>query len=96
MVKVQVQHANSLTEVYQEVQHIVVCKCESRGLDGKQYLYFICVYVPKQLVLQARLSHSEIDDCNFDTHLKVTETITLNWATPTQNINIKRMHFHYE
>ena len=40
------------------------------GLDVMQYLFSMCVFVPEQLVFQARLGHSEIDDCNFDTHLK--------------------------
>lgn len=31
---------------------------------------YLCIYVPQQLVLQARLGHSEVDDCNFNTHLK--------------------------
>lgn len=30
----------------------------------------LCMQVPQQLVLQARPGHSEVDDCNFDTHLK--------------------------
>lgn len=49
-----------------EVQR-VFCKCGPCGVGRMQHL---CMFVPKQLVLQARFSHGEVDNCNFDAHLK--------------------------
>lgn len=66
MVKVQVR----IVLIPYMKSYMVVNKCQSHGFGRRQYSIFTCVYVPEQLVLQARLGYSEIDDCNFDTHLK--------------------------
>lgn len=47
------------------------------------------MYVPKQLVFQAWLGHSEINDGNFDTDLKQKPTHT---SKTTPSVTMKNKH----
>lgn len=67
-----------------------------------------CLCVPKQLILQARRGHSEVDNCNFNAHLKgnrnthkqehtqsETQTATTLHA-PKASVLFQNLPFHFK